>query len=64
LRNDPSKFAIFFNCQSGLIADFRNRYPKQMQFVGERSVEFSIGQPLPVAELKLCISLALTHHLR
>jgi hypothetical protein len=64
LRDDPTKFAIFFHCQSGLISDFRNRYPKQMNFVGERSIEFSLGQTLPIDELKHCISLALTHHLR
>jgi Domain of unknown function (DU1801) len=64
IRGDPKKYAIFFNCQSGLIAEFRNQYPGKMQFVGERSIEFSIEQPLPEAELKHCISLALTHRLR
>jgi hypothetical protein len=64
LRDNPTKYAMFFHCQSGLIADFRNRYPGKMQFVGERSIEFSVGQALPVAELKHCVSLALTHHLR
>jgi hypothetical protein len=64
LRTDPTKYAIFFHCQSGLIADFRNRYPTQLSFVGERSIELRLGKPLPVAELKHCISLALTHNLR
>jgi Domain of unknown function (DU1801) len=64
LRGDPTKYAIFFHCQSGLIADFRNRYPGKMQFNGERSIEFSLEQPLPTVELKHCISLALTHHSR
>jgi hypothetical protein len=64
LPKDPEKYAIFFHCQSGLLADFRNRYPGKMQFVGDRSIEFSLDQPLPVDELKHCISLALTHHLR
>lgn len=64
LRDDPTKYAIFFHCQSGLISDFRSRYSQQMNFVGERSIEFSLGQTLPIDELKHCISLALTHHLR
>jgi hypothetical protein len=64
VRNDPQKCAIFFHCHSGLVADFRNRYPGEMQFVGERSIEFSLDHPLPMTELKHCISLALTHHLR
>ena len=64
LRADPTKYAMFFHCQSGLVAEFRNRYPTQMKYVGERSIEFTVGAPVPVSELKLCISLALTHHLR
>ncbi len=64
LRNAPTQYAIFFHCQSSLIADFRNRYSGKMKFVDERSIEFSLDQPLPIAELKHCISLALTYHLR
>lgn len=64
LRDDPTKCAMFFHCQSGLIANFRERYPKKMNFVGERSIEFNVSDHLPQNELKHCISLALTHHLR
>lgn len=63
-RDDPRKYAMFFHCQSGLIVDFRNRYPHQMTYVGERSIEFILDEALPLNELKHCISLALTHHLR
>jgi hypothetical protein len=64
LRNDPSKYAVYVHCQSGLIDDFRNRYPTQMTYVDQRSIEFTLGKPLPMAELCHCISLALTYHLR
>ncbi len=64
LRSDPNKYAVYVHCQSGLIDEFRNRYPKQMTYVDQRSIVFALGQPMPVAELKHCISLALTYHLR
>jgi hypothetical protein len=64
LRSDPKKYAVYVHCQSGLINEFRNRYPNEMTYVDQRSIVFTLGQPLPVAELRHCISLALTYHLR
>jgi hypothetical protein len=64
LSSDPNKYALYVHCQSGLVDEFRNRYPNQMTFVDQRSIVFTLGQPLPLAELKHCISLALTYHLR
>lgn len=63
-RDDPDRYAMFFHCQSGLIPQFRELYRDRMKFVGDRSIEFTAGGKLPVKELKHCISLALTHHLR
>jgi hypothetical protein len=64
LRGDANKYALYVHCQSGLVDEFRNRYPKQMTYVDQRNIVFTLGQPLPLAELKHCISLALTYHLR
>jgi Domain of unknown function (DU1801) len=64
LPGDPTKYAMFVHCQSGLINDFRQRYPDAMTYVDQRSIEFTLGKPLPKAELQHCISLALTYHSR
>jgi Domain of unknown function (DU1801) len=64
LLKETNKCAMFFHCKSGLIADFRERYSGRLKFGGERLIEFSTAAPLPIPELKHCISLALTHHLR
>jgi hypothetical protein len=61
---EPTKYALYVHCQSGLIDEFRQRYPHNMRFVSQRSIEFSLGQPLPSPELQHCISLALTYHSR
>ena len=63
-RDDPDKFAVYFHCQSGLVGDFKQRYPGTFTFEDDRALVFEAGKPLPMAELKHCISLALTHHLR
>ena len=64
LRDEPDKFAMFFNCQTGLIDQFRAIYGDQLAIVGNRAIEFHVGDPLPEEELSHCIALALTHHAR
>lgn len=63
-RNDPSKVAIFFHCQSRLVDQFRALYGDALNFVGNRAIELRVDAPLPEAALKHCVALALTHHLR
>jgi hypothetical protein len=64
VRNAPGKFGIYFICTSGLIDTFKAHYKGEMQFEGNRSIVFAIEDRLPMAALRHCISLALTHHLR
>ena len=64
IKNGPDKYAMYFICTSGLIEDFRKLYKDDMKFEGNRSIVFNIGDRLPEAALRHCISLALTYHLR
>ena len=64
VRNAPGKFGIYFICTSGLIDTFKAHYKGEMQFEGNRSIVFAVEDRLPMAALRHCISLALTHHLR
>jgi hypothetical protein len=63
-RREGDMLAVYFHCQSGLISHFKELYPKCFTFEGERALLFDARNNLPTAELKHCISLALTHHLR
>lgn len=56
--------AVYFHCQSGLVENFRTLYPKTFRYEGKRAIVFGVGDRLPEAELRHCIALALTHHLR
>ena len=64
LRNDRTRVGVFFYCQSGLVAQFRELYRDGLSFEKERAILLAVNLPLPKTELAHCISLALTHHLR
>ena len=57
-------YAIYFHCQSGLVGQFRELYPDTFRYDGQRAMQFAAKDRLPVRELRHCIALALTHHLR
>jgi len=58
-----SEVAIYFHCQTGLVETFRRLYPG-MNYGGNRSILLDADDKLPEIELRHCIGLALTYHLR
>ena len=58
----PDHYAMYFNCNTSLIATFREVYGDVFSFEGNRAIVFHETDELPVDELKHCISLALTYH--
>jgi len=64
VRSQPDTYAMYFHCQTGLVSRFRELYPKLFSFEGNRAIYFELGNPVPETELRHCIALALTHHLR
>ncbi|HQS16534.1 DUF1801 domain-containing protein [Reyranella sp.] len=64
LKGDSGGYAVYFHCQSGLIGQFRELYPETFAYEGERAILFDLGTQAPARELRHCIALALTHHLR
>jgi Domain of unknown function (DU1801) len=64
LKDSTDKVAIFFHCQTNLIALFRERYRDAFEFEGNRAIVLPVGRALPAKELKHCIALALTYHAR
>ncbi len=63
VRNDPSRVALFVNCQTDLVARFRELYPK-LDYEGDRAVRFPVSAPLPADEIRHMAALALTYHQR
>jgi Domain of unknown function (DU1801) len=62
VKSAPDQVAVYFHCQTDLVAGFRERYPA-LTYGGNRSILLDATKPLPEAELRHCIALALTYHL-
>ena len=62
-KTREEQYAIYFKCTANLVPAFREKYPETFRFGGNRSIDFSSDDEVPVNELKSCIALALTYHL-
>jgi hypothetical protein len=62
-ESQKEQYSIFFKCTANLVPAFKEKFPKKFKFGGNRSIDFSLDDDVPVKELKQCIALALTYHL-
>ncbi len=61
-EKNPEQCAIYFKCTSSLVPTFKTIYKDKFKFEGNRAIVFELNEKIPEAELKHCISLALTYH--
>ncbi|OJG70057.1 hypothetical protein RV11_GL001769 [Enterococcus phoeniculicola] len=61
-RFEEKYVAIFFNCQTVLIEQFRELFPERLMFSKNRAIVLDPLQELPVRELEFCLSAALIYH--
>jgi hypothetical protein len=62
-KSVPDRYAIYFHCQTDLVETFRELYPTELSFGGNRSILLDAGDKLPEPALRHCVALALTYHL-
>lgn len=60
--SSPGRCALLFNCRTGLVDSFRQSFPDDLLYEGNRAVILPPGAPLPKAVLRRCIAMALTYH--
>ena len=66
VHHNPKKnfdFGVYFHCQTNLVFEFRQMFPKTFRFDGNRCLEFMVSDKLPTAELRKCFEMALTYNL-
>jgi len=63
IKSASAHYAIYFHCQTTLVETFRQLYPTQFTYGGNRSILFGENDDVAIDELSHCISLALTYHL-
>jgi len=61
-ESQKEHYSIFFKCTANLVPAFKEKFPEQFKYGGNRSLDFKINDEVPVKELKRCIALALTYH--
>jgi Domain of unknown function (DU1801) len=62
-KSEPTrKYAMFFICTTTLVDSFRTLFPNVFRYQGNRAIEFDLDDDVPIPELKICISMALTYH--
>ena len=55
--------AIYFHCQTDLVATFRELYPDHWSYGGNRCILLNVEDKVDEVALRHCIALALTYHL-
>jgi hypothetical protein len=63
VKSTANGYAIYFHCQTDLVETFRELYPTELSFGGNRSILLDTADKFPEAELRHCVALALTYHL-
>jgi len=59
---DKPVLGLYFNCNSKLVDTFREIHGETFTYQGNRGLQFTRGDRLPVRPLKACIGLALQYH--
>lgn len=59
----PEESSLLVNCQSTLVASYKDFYGSVLTFAGSRAVIFQQGQDYPEAAIRHCIAMAQTYHL-
>ena len=63
VKSAADQYAVYFHCQTDLVETFRELYPTEMRYGGNRSILLNAGDGLPETALRHCVALALTYHL-
>jgi hypothetical protein len=64
VKASDDRYAIYFHCQTDLIATFRELYPKKFGYEGNRALVLDVNKKSDERALAHCIALALTYHQR
>ena len=63
VKSSANQYALFFHCQTDLVETFRELYPKEFSYGGNRSILLDADEKIAEPALRHCLALALTYHL-
>jgi len=62
-QKNPEHLAIYFNCKTKLVDTFKELYSSELSFEGQRAILLKTSTPIPLNQVKHCLSLSLKYHL-
>jgi hypothetical protein len=62
LKPAAGGYAVYFHCQTDLVETFRELYPSEFSYGGNRSILLDADRDVPEPALRHCVALALTYH--
>jgi hypothetical protein len=63
VKSADNQYALYFHCQTNLVETFRELYPTEFSYGGNRCIILDADDEVPKAALRHCVALALTYHL-
>ena len=63
VKSAPGHFGVYFHCQTDLVETFRELYPREFTYVGNRCIMLNAADAVAEPALRHCVALALTYHL-
>jgi hypothetical protein len=63
VKSTANQYAVYFHCQTNLVETFRELYPTELSYGGNRSILLNAENDIPEPALRHCVALALTYHL-
>jgi hypothetical protein len=63
VKSVSGQYAVYFHCQTDLVETFRELYPREFSYGGNRSILLNAQDEIPETALRHCVALALTYHL-
>ena len=58
----PRQYAVYFNCNTGLVDTFKTMFPEDFRYEGRRAIVFEVDERIPKDALAVCIAASLTYH--
>jgi len=63
IKSAAGQYAVYFHCQTNLVETFRDLYPDEFSYGGNRCIILNAADDVTEPALRHCVALALTYHL-
>lgn len=61
-KPESSRAVVYFNCNTTLVADFRERFGDMFEYEGNRAVLLPVAGEMPHAPVAVMLAMALSYH--